>query len=70
MKRFSVALVTVGIGLLLTTSACHKEGPAEQAGKEVDKATAHAGEAMKDAGESMKQKMDEAGNRMKDAAGR
>ena len=70
MTRFSVALITVGIGLLLTTSACHKEGPAEQAGKEIDKATDHAGQAMKDAGESMGRKMDEAGDRMKDAAGR
>jgi hypothetical protein len=38
MQRFSVALVTMVVGLMLVTSACHKEGPAEKAGKEADKA--------------------------------
>jgi hypothetical protein len=70
MKRFSVALVSVGFGLLVMTSSCHKEGPAEKAGKDIDKATENAGDAMKNAGKSMGQKMEDAGDKMKDAARR
>jgi hypothetical protein len=70
MKRFSTSFVTLGVGLLLTISACHKEGPAEEAGREIDKAAENAGDAMKNAGRSMSEGMEEAGDRMKDAVGR
>jgi hypothetical protein len=70
MKRFSVALAATGVGLLLISSACHKEGTAEKVGKDVDKAMENTGDAMKDAGESLGEKMEDAGDRLKDVTGR
>jgi hypothetical protein len=52
-----VSAALVMSALLLALSGCQKqEGPAEQAGKEVDKAVEHVGD-----------KMEEAGDRIKDA---
>ena len=46
----------VAVALLgLTLSACQKEGPAEKAGKEVDKAAKDAGQAMEKAVDSVKE---------------
>ena len=70
MKRFRAALLTMGVGFMLVISACHEEGPAEKAGKELDKTVENTGDAMKDAGRSMGEKLDEAGDKMKDAADR
>jgi predicted small lipoprotein YifL len=39
--------------LLVTLSACQKEGPAEQAGKEVDQATEKAGEQIEKIGDDI-----------------
>jgi hypothetical protein len=47
-----------------------EEGPAEKAGKDLDKAMEHTGDTMKKAGESVGDKIDEAGKKLKDAAGR
>jgi len=50
-KNVSAALV---IGALLAAlSGCQKEGPAERAGKEVDKATDTVGRQVEKAGESI-----------------
>jgi hypothetical protein len=70
MSRFNVALVAAVTALLLNTTACHREGPAEKAGKDLDKAMDDAGDAMKKAGKSMSDKIDEAGDKMRNAAGR
>jgi hypothetical protein len=41
--------------MLLTVAACQKEeGPAEKAGKEIDKAAKEAGQAMERAADSIK----------------
>lgn len=69
MKRFSVVLATLGVGLMLATSGCHEEGPAEKAGEKLDKAMDDAGDAMKDAGKTVREKVEDAGDRAKDAAG-
>lgn len=46
----------IAIGLLgLTLSACKKEGPAEKAGKEIDKAAKDVGQAMERAADSVKE---------------
>jgi|InoplaM3SPM_1038593.scaffolds.fasta_scaffold40251_1 hypothetical protein len=46
----------VGVALLgLTLSACQKEGPAEKAGKEVDKAGKDLGQSMEKAADSVKE---------------
>jgi hypothetical protein len=70
MKRFSVALATIGVGLMLVSSACHEEGPAEKAGKKLDETMENTGDAMKNAGESMGEKLEDAGEKMKDATDR
>lgn len=51
-KTASAALIVSA--LLVALSGCQKqEGPAEQAGKEVDKATEKVGEKIEKAGESI-----------------
>ena len=53
-KFSAVTLVAMGL-LAFTLSACQKqEGPAEKAGKEVDKAVSQAGQQIQKAGESIK----------------
>jgi hypothetical protein len=62
MQRLAMILVAVVMGLSMNlTAACHKEGPAEQAGRKIDDATQDAGDAMKDAGEKARDKMGDAG---------
>jgi hypothetical protein len=39
-------------------TACKKEGPAEKAGKEIDKAVDKAGDAVEDAGDKVKDAVD------------
>ncbi len=70
MNRLKAAFVVAVAGSLLVLTACHREGPAEKAGKDLDKAMEHTGDAMKKAGESVGDKIDEAGEKLKDAAGR
>lgn len=55
MRVLMVALLTfTAFGL----TACEKEGPAERAGKQVDKAVDGAGDAVKDAGDKVKDAVD------------
>ncbi len=50
----TIAAVLITSALFLALSACQKqEGPAERAGKEIDKATAKAGEQIEKAGQSI-----------------
>ncbi|MCX7157390.1 MAG: hypothetical protein NTW45_13220 [Rhodocyclales bacterium] len=48
-----VRTVLVAGAMLLALSACEKEGPAERAGKEADKAMADVGKQIEKAGESI-----------------
>ena len=66
----AVLAVAVAGSLLALCAACHREGPAEKAGKDLDKAMEKTGDTMKRAGESVGEKIDEAGEKLKDAAGR
>ncbi|MCF8152228.1 MAG: hypothetical protein K9K30_12230 [Burkholderiaceae bacterium] len=45
--------VLVAGAMLLALSACEKEGPAERAGKDADKAMAEVGKQIEKAGESI-----------------
>ncbi len=50
----TIAAVLITSALFLALSACQKqEGPAERAGKEIDKATEKAGEQIEKAGQSI-----------------
>ena len=53
MAKISLLVAVALLGL--TLSACQKEGPAEKAGKEVDKAAKDAGQAMEKAVDSVKE---------------
>ena len=62
MRRLVTILIPFAMGLALSlTVACHEEGPAERAGREIDDAAHDAGDAMKDAGEKARDKMGDAG---------
>lgn len=51
---FAIGLLTAGL------AGCHKEGPAEKAGKEIDNATATVGEKMQEAGQDIQKAADDA----------
>ncbi|ANG62712.1 hypothetical protein A8C75_09600 [Marinobacterium aestuarii] len=53
LKTFGTVLFTTV--LLAALPGCEKEGPAEQAGKEVDKAMQEAGDKLEQAGEDIKE---------------
>jgi hypothetical protein len=56
IRLFVLVLLTfTAFGL----GACEKEGPAERAGKQVDKAVDGAGDAVKDAGDKVKDAVDD-----------
>ena len=51
-----MASIIVGMFLLAGLSACQKEeGPAEKAGKEIDKAIGEVGKKMEEAGDKVKE---------------
>lgn len=52
-KALSLALCASFVALVL--GGCEKEGPAERAGKHIDKAAEKANEAMKEAGDQMRE---------------
>lgn len=58
------------LGTLVTglTGCPKKEGPAERAGKEIDKATEKTGQQIEKAVEKTGEKIEQAGEKIKDAA--
>lgn len=48
-QRLSAVAALVLVGASLTLAACDQEGPAEQAGEEIDEAGEAVGDAVKDA---------------------
>jgi TRAP-type C4-dicarboxylate transport system substrate-binding protein len=53
MRKFNALIAVLLLGIAL--SACEKEGPAERAGKELDKAGKEVGQAMERAADSVKE---------------
>jgi hypothetical protein len=53
MWKLNRLVVVAFLGL--TLSACQKEGPAEKAGKEIDKAAKDLGQSMEKAADSVKE---------------
>lgn len=51
-KRSAVGLVAVGL-FAFVLSGCQKEGPAEKAGKEIDKTLSQAGQQIEKAGDKI-----------------
>jgi hypothetical protein len=64
---------SIALALLLTSLAsgaaigCHREGPAERAGKAIDQATDDASEAAKDAGQAVEDAAESAREKAHDA---
>jgi hypothetical protein len=68
MKSRSIALTLVLISLASGAAiSCHREGPAERAGKAIDQAADDASEAAKDAGKSVEDAAEAAREKAKDA---
>ena len=53
MRKINALIAVLLLGVAL--SACEKEGPAEKAGKELDKAAKDVGQAMERAADSVKE---------------
>lgn len=68
--RRAPARSLLAAALLLVSAGCHPdqpaEGPAERAGKSVDKAAADTKEGAKKAGDKIEQKADEADKKLKE----
>lgn len=69
MKKATLArLISVMLLLGLSLSACvKKEGPAERAGKKVDKALEKIGDKIEDAGDKVEDAADDAKDKIEDA---
>jgi len=52
MSKLKLLITVVLLGV--TLSACQKEGPAEKAGKEIDKTVKDVGQSMEKAADSVK----------------
>jgi len=59
--KFGRTLLSVGMAVLLALSAaaCEEEGPAEKAGKEIDKAAEKAADTAKETYDALKKKVNE-----------
>jgi len=64
----NVAAVLVVSALSVWLSGCQKEGPAERAGKEVDKAVGKAGQEIEKVGEKTGQLLEKTGEKVRDTA--
>jgi hypothetical protein len=53
--------------IIVSFTACKKEGPAERAGKKVDEAVEKAGEKIKESAKKAGDKIEEAGDKVKEA---
>ena len=55
------------IMIIVSFTACKKEGPAERTGKKIDEAVEKAGEKTKDAVEKAGDKIEEVGDKVKES---
>jgi hypothetical protein len=67
----SASAAVVMTALLMALSGCQKqEGPAEKAGKEIDKSIEKAGEKIDQAGQKVGEEVEKAGEKIQDATKR
>ncbi|MFA6055116.1 MAG: hypothetical protein WC769_07080 [Thermodesulfovibrionales bacterium] len=62
-----IILVFFSCMIIVSFTACKKEGPAERAGKKVDEAVEKAGEKIKESAKKAGDKIEEAGEKVKEA---
>lgn len=58
IRSLQVLVAAAALAAAFTLAACEHEGPAERAGKKIDKAAEDAGDAVKDAGDKVKDAVD------------
>ena len=66
--KLTRATTILSIGMLLFTLAgCEKEGPAEQAGEQIDEAVDTMQDSAEDTGDMAMEKMEQAGDKIEEA---
>ncbi|MGH8611068.1 MAG: BON domain-containing protein [Gammaproteobacteria bacterium] len=63
-----IVVASISLGVVLTFAGCENQGPAEQAGRQIDKVTQQAGDKAKEAGTAVSDKIEKAGDYVDDAA--
>jgi len=61
-------LVFFSCMIIVSFTACKKEGPAERAGKKIDETVEKAGDTIKESAEKAGDKIEEAGEKVKESA--
>ena len=64
----SIIMVFFSCMIIVSFTACKKEGPAERAGKKVDETVEKAGGKIKESAEKAGDKIEEAGEKVKESA--
>jgi predicted small lipoprotein YifL len=67
MKMFKSTTLIALATLMFLLTACEKEGPAEQAGKNIDQAVEQIQEKADDAGDKAADTLEQAGDKIEDA---
>jgi hypothetical protein len=62
-----IVLVLFSCMIIVSFTACKKEGPAERAGKKIDETVEKAREEMKESAEKAGDKIEEAGEKMEES---
>jgi hypothetical protein len=63
----NIILVFISSMIIVSFTACKKEGPAERAGKKIDETVEKAGDKIKESAEKAGDKMGEAGEKVKES---
>lgn len=66
-QNFKTSLVVLLFASLAVITGCEKQGPAEKAGEEIDRALDDAGDAMNDAADDVKDATEDAAEEIEDA---
>jgi hypothetical protein len=68
MSKFKKAILLLCCGtIVLSFSACKKEGPAERAGRNIDESAGKAGQKIDDAARKAGDKIEDAGKKIKES---
>jgi hypothetical protein len=62
-----IVLVLFSCMIIVSFTACKKEGPAESVGKKIDEAVEKTGDKIKDSAEKAGDKIEEAGDKVKES---
>jgi hyperosmotically inducible protein len=63
-----IVVASISLGAVLIFAGCETQGPAEQAGRQIDKVTQQAGDKAKEAGTAVSDKIEKTGDYLNDAA--